>query len=204
MISLGAGIIVIVLLVVLYSKDKYTYNGVTSNNNLGTTSTWPTVVTGTNSLLLPQAVCSPQTLTTDSSGNLSITSSIPNGTIVMWTNPIIPVGWAMCDGTNGTPDLRSRYIVGANVSKSSLNSNLTSLNIGDIGGEEFHQLSVAEMPSHSHNKNNFQGGNSGPGDTPNASNYNYPNSSNTGPTGGDNPHNNLPPFYALVYIMKIN
>ncbi len=41
--------------------------------------------------------------------------SVPKGVIVMWSGRIadIPPGWALCDGTNGTPDLRDRFIVGA-------------------------------------------------------------------------------------------
>ena len=41
--------------------------------------------------------------------------SIPPGTIVMWAGPAdeIPRGWAVCDGSGGTPDLRDRFIVGA-------------------------------------------------------------------------------------------
>ncbi|UCG71206.1 MAG: tail fiber protein, partial [Thermoplasmata archaeon] len=31
---------------------------------------------------------------------------VPSGTIVMWNGTVIPNGWALCDGTNGTPDLR--------------------------------------------------------------------------------------------------
>lgn len=39
----------------------------------------------------------------------------PAGTIVMWSGPTnkIPRGWTVCDGKNGTPDLRDRFIVGA-------------------------------------------------------------------------------------------
>ena len=39
----------------------------------------------------------------------------PTGVIVMWAGLIsaIPSGWALCDGNNGTPDLRSRFIKGA-------------------------------------------------------------------------------------------
>lgn len=41
--------------------------------------------------------------------------AIPRGVIVMWYGKVdqVPGGWALCDGTNGTPDLRSRFIVGA-------------------------------------------------------------------------------------------
>ena len=43
------------------------------------------------------------------------TGAVPAGVIVMWHGDAssIPTGWALCDGTNGTPDLRSRFIVGA-------------------------------------------------------------------------------------------
>lgn len=42
-------------------------------------------------------------------------SAIPIGCIVMWGGSVstIPSGWRLCDGTNGTPDLRDRFIVGA-------------------------------------------------------------------------------------------
>lgn len=40
---------------------------------------------------------------------------VPVGGIVMWAGLLanIPTGWALCDGTNGTPDLRDRFLVGA-------------------------------------------------------------------------------------------
>ena len=37
---------------------------------------------------------------------------VPTGGIIMWDQPTIPTGWAICDGTNGTPDLRDRFILG--------------------------------------------------------------------------------------------
>jgi hypothetical protein len=42
-------------------------------------------------------------------------SPLPTGTILMWSGAAdaIPEGWALCNGTNGTPDLRSRFLVGA-------------------------------------------------------------------------------------------
>ncbi len=45
----------------------------------------------------------------------SYDSGGPSGIIVAWSGSIdsIPQGWALCDGTNGTPDLRSAFIIGA-------------------------------------------------------------------------------------------
>jgi hypothetical protein len=42
-------------------------------------------------------------------------NGIPKGGIIMWSGAVdqIPDGWALCDGSNGTPDLRDRFIVGA-------------------------------------------------------------------------------------------
>lgn len=42
-------------------------------------------------------------------------SGVPSGVILLWSGTIatIPQGWALCDGTNGTPDLRDRFVVGA-------------------------------------------------------------------------------------------
>lgn len=40
-------------------------------------------------------------------------SGVPEGTIVMWANPIIPAGWSICNGQNGTPDLRQKFVLGA-------------------------------------------------------------------------------------------
>lgn len=40
-------------------------------------------------------------------------SVVPRGGIILWSGSIasIPTGWQLCDGTNGTPDLRNRFIV---------------------------------------------------------------------------------------------
>jgi microcystin-dependent protein len=146
----------------------------------------------------------------DNSGNLSTSAQVPIGAIIMWCGTTAPSGWAMCDGTNGTPDLTGRFIVGINGKNS---DNLTTLNIGDMGGEEFHQLTVPEMPSHAHSygalsndsSNNGLGGIAN-GCTVNNTSEMY----GTTSVGGDPTnnfvtltHNNMPPFYALAYIMKI-
>ena len=55
-------------------------------------------------------------------------SIIPSGLIMMYYGNTIPDGWALCDGTNGTPDLRNRFIIGAGDTYTS----------GDVGGETSH------------------------------------------------------------------
>lgn len=40
-------------------------------------------------------------------------AALPRGSIIVWTSKDIPNGWAICDGTNGTPDMRDKFIVGA-------------------------------------------------------------------------------------------
>lgn len=45
--------------------------------------------------------------------DISKLSALPRGSIVVWTSKDIPNGWAICDGTNGTPDMRDKFIVGA-------------------------------------------------------------------------------------------
>jgi hypothetical protein len=77
---------------------------------------------------------------------------VPRGGIIMWSGPIsdIPTPeWQLCDGTNGTPNLTDRFIVGAG----------NSYNVNDIGGSDSHGhsgatgshiLTVQEIPSHKH------------------------------------------------------
>lgn len=40
---------------------------------------------------------------------------LPVGSIIAWKNTAIPSGWAVCNGANGTPDLRNRFVRGAAV-----------------------------------------------------------------------------------------
>ena len=149
-------------------------------------------------------------------------SGIPSGIIAMWSGPHtnIPDGWFLCDGQNGTPDLRNRFIVGAG----------TSYDVGDTGGSENVKLTAEQMPSHTHG-NNFSVSMSGlsvqirpVGDSGSnlaasiyssmydieswetVSNIRVSGSGSlTGSissTGGSQAHENRPPYYALCFIMK--
>lgn len=136
---------------------------------------------------------------------------IPSGVITMWSGATsnVPSGWHLCNGNNGTPDLRNRFIVGAGAGYS----------VGNTGGESSVRLSVGEMPSHNHSVNDpghdhrfgmnhdddtaQSGAPSGGAGTDGSRSTD---TSTTGitidNTGGNQSHENRPPYYALAYIMK--
>jgi microcystin-dependent protein len=153
----------------------------------------------------------------------------PPGGIIMWSGSVPPSGWALCDGGNGTPDLRGRFIVsaGQNASPSSgeLNNQNYAIGPGSTGRNSM-KLTTAELPTHnhpvnvsphSHTDNRFSeisndwksGGNSSPGNGTGTNVFNGSTSSVTvgvsvgNTTGGDQPFDNRPPYYALAFIMKL-
>lgn len=69
-------------------------------------------------------------------------SFVPSGAIVMWSGTIasIPSGWVLCDGNNGTPDLRDKFVMGAPAGE----------NPGPGGGSHTRTLSEANLPPHTH------------------------------------------------------
>jgi hypothetical protein len=78
-----------------------------------------------------------------------INNPIPTGLISMWSGSLasIPVGWLLCDGTNGTPDLRNRFIVGqgSTYPLGSTGGNTTT----SAGGSHTHTTEAAGAHSHS-------------------------------------------------------
>jgi microcystin-dependent protein len=72
-------------------------------------------------------------------------TSFPIGSIIMWNSAAqpIPSNFQLCNGTNGTPDLRDRFIVGAG----------SSYAAGNTGGAATVGLSIANLPSHNHGIN---------------------------------------------------
>ena len=138
------------------------------------------------------------------SGTVSGYGSVPVGTIVLWSGSAnnIPDGWHLCNGADGTPDLRGRFVVGHDPRDS-------DYAVKKTGGEPTHRLTVDEMPSHRHSYT-FKGADlDGSWDGDNyfydASNH-YDGNGNTrytDYTGGSQPHENRPPYYALCYIMRV-
>lgn len=155
--------------------------------------------------------------------------SLPTGIIVMWSGDLasIPDGWALCDGTQGTPDLSGRFIVSYDENDPAYNP------IGDLGGQKYHTLTPSEMPSHRHSYsgNTDSGGehthdfsdtamgvvagdergdrDGGPyytdyePETEPAGNHGHYYSGNTNYQGSNSAHENRPPYYTLAFIMKI-
>ena len=125
--------------------------------------------------------------------NLTDVPGVPVGGIIMWSGATnaIPSGWALCDGQNGTPNLQDRFIVGAG----------STYAVDATGGS-----ADATLVSHTHNllyNHGAFGGSSG-AVTPRSGNTPVvPGISGRVSTEGSSATNaNLPPYYALCYIMK--
>ena len=146
---------------------------------------------------------------------------MPAGGIIMWSGAAadIPQGWALCDGNNNTPDLRDRFIVGGG----------NTYSPGTTGGADSVTLTTEQMPghthtavqpAHNHNNGNFNRLLETRGDGKyTAQTYDTsvgePDLLHSGAiqpatpaitvnnTGGDQPHENMPPYYALCFIMKL-
>lgn len=108
------------------------------------------------------------------------------------------MGWALMNGNNGTPTMVGRTPIGVGTFTDTygLQHNFWH-NRAD--GQPRHKLSIPEMPSHNHGYEG-SGGASGGGD---ASRKSVPESKITGNRGGDTPHNNMQPYRAGYWVIKI-
>lgn len=92
-------------------------------------------------------------------GSFPVNSLVPAGAIMMWSGTTAPSGWALCDGTSGTPNLKGRFIVGYDASSPTGPAVAATDGIGvnygtpgNTGGETGHTLLSSEsgVPSHTH------------------------------------------------------
>ena len=158
---------------------------------------------------------------TVSAGTLSVPGGgiVPKGGIIMWSGEAstIPDGWALCDGSNDTPDLRGRFIVGASANKDEKGAGVDiSYLYADKGGASSVRLSVEAMPNHSHTlywmKTYYEidhphiWSDEGPFFLDELSGKEFgakvSGAVNVKSEGGNAPHENRPPYYALCFIIK--
>ena len=83
-----------------------------------------------------------------------------------------------------------------------LTQTLTARTVGATGGEETHALSDAEMASHTHTFTAYNG--TGSADFPSSSGSDAADSDviTTSSTGSDTPHNTMPPYTVVSFIIK--
>jgi hypothetical protein len=137
-----------------------------------------------------------------------VAAVIPSGVIVIWSGSAgaIPSGWNLCNGSNGTPDLRDRFVVGAG----------STYAVGNTGGTKdaivvSHSHSISDsghshdvrIPSRAVGNNATALYSTSDGSTKSTVTSE---SANTGisinSTGDSGTNANLPPYYALCYIQK--
>jgi hypothetical protein len=163
-------------------------------------------------------VCDALTLTSSTGPGM-----VPAGAIMMWSGAIaaIPAGWALCNGSGGTPDLRNRFVIGAHSDNAGVaNTTITGSNTLSGGSKDAvvvshtHTAAAVSGGAHQHDYTYYRGPfvSSGGGSQAYASNSNTGQTSSAGShthditidsAGVSGTNANLPPYYALAYIMKL-
>ena len=77
----------------------------------------------------------------------------PSGAILLWAGTLanIPNGWALCDGTNGTPDLRDKFVKGAAAAANPGTTGGATTHTHDEHAARVHSgLAISDHPALSH------------------------------------------------------
>jgi hypothetical protein len=142
----------------------------------------------------------------------AVASVLPTGMILLWSGSIgsIPAGFLLCDGNNSTPDLRNRFVVGAG---STYSVNQTGGSADAIVVTHNHTATVTD-PGHTHTTGATaityigDGGAGGSRVYPTGNGGSITGTATTGITvantsaGTSGTGANIPPYFALCYIMK--
>ena len=77
-------------------------------------------------------------------------SGVPNGAIIMWSGTVatIPDGFSLCDGSNGTPDLRNRFVIGAGdtYAVGATGGSSSTAQVGDVEAGPQATVSTSALP----------------------------------------------------------
>ena len=176
-------------------------------------------------------------------GNLKM-ASLPQGTILPFADKKenIPEGWKECDGTNGTPNLKGRFLFGKGYSLGNIHNKPmnyysrkyddelnNSVDGNSITQTKYDHLKILEsnLPKHTHTgKTNNDGSHNHSfrkmksliantailnndkwfyfkylGGTTESTNHSH--EFTTDETGGGEPIELMPPWYAIIYIIKL-
>lgn len=210
------------------SAEEVKVSGNISMNNLSTSKT------------LGDKTTSDTTIPSQKAVKNYVDKRLPSGLISMWSGAEIPDEWVLCNGENGTPDLRGRFVVGFDKDNPAYNQTKKT------GGEETVMLSIDQLPAHSHEDSGHEHDIEDDGHNHNNDDFNrllrlsreeedktpegkdkkgsgtevniidsralqsnktgikiLSGNSNIQNTGGNQPHENRPPYYVLAYIMKL-
>ncbi len=150
----------------------------TARTNLGL-GTSATLDVGTSANNIVQLNGSAQLPAVDGSLLTGI-EGVPSGVIALWSGSTasIPSGWVICDGTNSTPDLRDRFVVGAG----------NTYAVDATGGSNTVTLAEANLPGHTHSVSGTTDSDGAhthntSGNTSNSGNHTHTLSGNTSNTG---------------------
>lgn len=157
--------------------------------------------------------------TTDAVNKAYADSVAPAGSILAYVGATAPTGWALCDGTSyvtatypltaaalgvvaanfNVPNLKGRVIVGVDGAQTEFDT------LQETGGSKTHTLTTAEMPSHNHDVHRSATGVATQGGS---APYTIQAASGTSmgfvnSEGGGGAHNNLQPYMALNYIIRM-